>query len=620
MDSSLPPAAIGTAATAAARPALSAPQGQALATVLRAQSAAPHGLLQILRTLQAHPAFEGWLPPALLARVAEATGLSLAAVRGVASGYRFLHLKPAGRYRILFSDNVTDRHAGSRRLMADLCARLGVRPGAVRDDGLVSVDTASCIGLGDQGPALLVNHAQVVTRLDAARIAAIAERVEAGVPPAAWPAHWSRVDDVVHRAGPLLGGTPAAPGEALMRALALGPAGVIDEVRASGLRGRGGAGFRTALKWTLCREAAGDDRVVVCNADEGEPGTFKDRALLARHADEVVEGMTLAAWAIGARQGFIYLRGEYPFLVPHLEAVLARRRAQGWLGRGIAGRAGFDFDIRLHVGAGAYVCGEESALRESLEGRRGTPRIRPPFPVTHGYRGLPTVVNNVETLCAVTHIVARGAAAWAAMGTPESTGSKIHSVSGDCERPGLYEYPFGTPLARILADCGAKDTQAVQVGGPSGTCLAANGFQRRIAFEDVPTAGALMVFDHSRDMFEVARGFSQFFAHESCGFCTPCRVGTELVVRRMDKLAGGRGSRQDLEELLELDGLMHAATHCGLGYSACHPLRDTVRLFPQAYERRLLSPHFGPAFDLDAELAATRGLSGRDDPGAHLEP
>jgi [NiFe] hydrogenase diaphorase moiety large subunit len=284
---------------------------------------------------------------------------------------------------------------------------------------------------------------------------------------------------------------------------------------------------------------------------------------------------------------------------------------------------GFDFDIQIHLGAGAYVCGEESALIESLEGKRGNPRIRPPFPVEKGYLGQPTVVNNVETFCAAAHIAERGGSWWAAIGTTASSGTKLHSVSGDCARPGVYEYPFGVAIEQILHDCGAFDggrqVQAVQVGGPSGVCLAAHEFTRRIGFEDVPTAGAFMVFDASRDMFEVARSFAHFFAHESCGFCTPCRVGTELVVRRMDKLAAGYGSVFDETELRELELLLHGTTHCGLGASATNPLRDTLLRFRPAYERRLQAPRFVPAFDLDAELASARRVTGRDDPLAHLE-
>ena len=579
---------------------------------------APHALVQILRETQART---HWLPRSLLAHLARRLGLTLAHVEGVASFYRFFHTRPVGRYRILFSDNITDRMLGSEALLAQLCAALGVAVDEVDASGRVSVARASCTGLCDQGPALLINHHQVITRLDVRRVSEMARLIQADVSVEQWPSDWFRVDDQIRRADVLLG-EALAPGAVLAAAAARSPQAVLDEVARSGLRGRGGAGFPTARKWALCRDAPGPSRVVVCNADEGEPGTFKDRVLLSRHADAVFDGMTVAARAIGARQGWLYLRGEYRFLLPHLDAVLMRRRREGLLGQAIAQTPGFDFDIGIHIGAGAYVCGEESALIESLEGRRGTPRIRPPFPVEHGYLGQPTIVNNVETFCAVAHIALRGGEWWASIGTAQSTGTKIHSVSGDCERPGLYEYPMGTSVQTLLDDCGARDPQAVQVGGPSGTCLPREGFSRRIAFEDLPSAGAFMVFDPSRDLFEVARHFARFFAHESCGLCTPCRVGTELVVRRLDKLAGargaGRGSAQDLERLRELDGVLHSGTHCGLGASACNPLRDTLAHFGESYEQRSCALQFEPDFDLDAELSGARRVTGRDDAGAHL--
>jgi [NiFe] hydrogenase diaphorase moiety large subunit len=586
-----------------------------LQSVLARQGSDPHALVQILREYQA---VQGWLPRDSLRLVAEALGLTLAHVEGVAGFYRFFHTQPVGVYRVLFSDNVTDRLLGSEALMADLCRRLGVVPGRLGDDALVSVDKTSCTGMCDQGPALLINHHQVVTRLDAARVAHMADLIRTRVPVPQWPTEWFEVNDNIQRADVLLG-EAVAPGLALAAALARGPDAMLAEMKRSNLRGRGGAGFVTGLKWELCRQAPGVERVVVCNADEGEPGTFKDRVLLSRRSDAMFEGMTIAAHVIGARRGLVYLRGEYRYLLEPLLDVLQRRRDAHLLGSTILGHEGFDFDIVIHVGAGAYVCGEESALIESLEGKRGTPRIRPPFPVEQGYLGHPTIVNNVETFCAAGHIALQGGAWWAGIGTPKSTGTKIHSVSGDCERPGLYEYPFGTRIGRILEDCGARDTQAVQVGGPSGVCLSAFEFGRRIAFEDVPTAGAFMVFDRSRDMFEVARGFVHFFAHESCGFCTPCRVGTALVAKRMDKLAQGHGSRDDIDVLFELDKLMHTATHCGLGASACNPLRDTILKFRPAYEQRLKSLHFEPGFDLDAELSIARRMTGRDDAGAHLE-
>ncbi|MBB1072900.1 NAD(P)H-dependent oxidoreductase subunit E [Rhodoferax sp. 4810] len=595
-----------------AAPAFLVPEVDAL---LARHHASPHALVQILRELQAQL---GWLPRQALSHIAQALGLTLAHVEGVAGFYRFFHMQPVGAYRILFSDNITDRMLGSEEMLRHLCHLLKVAPGQVRADGRVSVTTTSCTGMCDQGPALLVNHQLVVTRLTPNRISHLAELVEQQVPVAQWPAEWSRVEDQIWLADVKLGAQPE-PGQALAAALVRGPLAILDEVKRAKLRGRGGAGYATGTKWQLCRNAPGQAHYVVCNADEGEPGTFKDRVLLTRCADAVIEGMTIGALVVGARQGFIYLRGEYTYLLGHLNAVLERRRAQNLLGRAILGKAGFDFDIAIHVGAGAYVCGEESALIESMEGKRGTPRIRPPFPVERGYLGQPTTVNNVETFCAATHIALNGGTWWAAIGTNQSTGTKIHSVAGDCERPGIYEYPFGTRIGRILEDCGAQDTQAVQVGGPSGVCLSASEFGRRVGFEDVPTAGAFMIFDRSRDMFEVARNFAHFFAHESCGFCTPCRVGNELVVRRLDKLQRGHGSSQDLDELHELDKLMHGATHCGLGAAACNPLRDTISKFRPAYEKHLKSLHFVPGFDLDAELSQARLATARDDAGAHLE-
>lgn len=591
------------------------PTGMDIESVLARHGRASHRLVQILRELQAQL---GWLSRDTLFAVASGLKLSLAHVEGVAGFYRFLHSQPVGQYRVLFSDNITDRMQGSVEMMRHLRHLLKLEPDKVRADGRVSVSATSCTGMCDQGPAALINHHQLVTRLTPQRIERMAVLIEGQVPVAQWPADWSRVDDQIRLANVKLGVQPE-PGQGIAAAVARGPQGMLDDIKRAKLRGRGGAGYATGTKWQLCRNARADTRYVVCNADEGEPGTFKDRVLLSSYADSLFEGMTIAALVVGARQGLMYLRGEYRYLLEPLEATLARRRQQGLLGTAIQGQAGFDFDIDIHVGAGAYVCGEESALIESLEGKRGTPRIRPPFPVECGYLGQPTTVNNVETFCAVTHIAVHSGAWWAGIGTAQSTGTKIHSVSGDCERPGLYEYPFGTRIGRILEDCGARNTQAVQVGGPSGVCLSALEFGRRIGFEDVPTAGAFMVFDRSRDMFDVAHNFAHFFAHESCGFCTPCRVGTELVLRRMDKLKRGYGSSEDVQVLYELDKLMHGATHCGLGAAACNPLRDTIAKFRPAYEQHLKSLHFVPGFDMDAELSQARLATGRDDSGAHLE-
>ncbi|HZW23962.1 MAG TPA: NAD(P)H-dependent oxidoreductase subunit E [Gallionella sp.] len=574
----------------------------------------PGALLQILREIQE---LRGYIDPATVTWLGSRLGIPRARIEGVAGFYSFLHLQPHGEYRVLFSDNITDRMLGNQQLMEAMCHQLWLQPGKVSEDGLVSIDMTSCTGMCDQGPAMLVNG-RAITRLTLQRVQEIAHLIRNRTPMEDWSADFFRVEDNVRRSGPILD-NKLAPGEALRSGLNIGGAAIVEEIKKSGLRGRGGAGFPTGLKWEACRNAAGTIKHVVCNADEGEPGTFKDRVLLTRQADLVFEGMTLCAQAIGAQHGYLYLRGEYRYLLEPLLAVLQRRRDSNLLGKGILGQAGFDFDIEIHLGAGAYICGEESALIESLEGERGIPRNRPPFPVTHGYMQQPTAVDNVETFCSAALAIQMGADAFRAIGTEKSSGSKLISVSGDCPRPGIYEYPFGVSVREVLQDCGAVNTRAVQVSGPSGICVAEHEFHRRLGFEDLPTAGAFMVFDDSRDMFEVARNFVQFFAHESCGFCTPCRVGTSMLKQTMNKIADGHGTQHDLREVEHLDHVLQTTSHCGLGRTACNPVLHTLRHFRPAYENRLKSLDFEPGFDLDGALARARQMTGRDDAGAHLK-
>ena len=583
-----------------------------IAAVLSRQKSDGTRLMQILREVQEEL---GWLAPETITEIARGIDWPRARVEGTAAFYSFFHTRPRGKYCVLWSDNITDRMLGNRDLMLALCKKLWLEPARLSEDGLVSVNTTSCTGMCDQGPAVLVNY-RAITRMTPERVDQMAELIRNQVPLDEWPADWFRVEDNIRRKDALLD-HGLVPGEALAAAMERGPRAFLDEVKASGLRGRGGAGFTTGMKWEICRDAPGSAHYVVCNADEGEPGTFKDRVLLTSYADLVFEGMTLAGYAVGAAKGLLYLRGEYRYMKDALEAVLARRRGEKLLGPRILDKD-FAFDIEIHFGAGAYVCGEESALIESLEGKPGRPRIRPPFPVTCGYLDQPTTVNNVETLAASCLVARHGGAWYAKLGTAKSAGTKLMSVSGDVERPGIYEYPYGVTVAQILADAGARDTQAVQVSGPSGVCVAADEFGRRIAFEDIPTAGAFMVFDNSRDMFEVARNFAHFFAHESCGFCTPCRVGTQVVARLMDKLAESHGSPYDIDEMFKMHRLMQGASHCGLGNSACNPLFDTLNKFRPAYERRLKSLEYEPAFDLDAALSQARQMTRRDDAGAHL--
>jgi len=569
----------------------------------------PEDLLAVLRSIQKQCCY---LPRKALETVAQGFGLSLARVEGVAEFYHFLHLKPRGGYDIYFSDCIIDVFNGVDSLRDRLCRRLQVTPGKVRDDGQVSVDTTACSGLCDQGPALLVNGL-AIGNLTPERIDMIAEKVERNILLQDWPSEWFQIQDNVCRRDLLLD-TCWRPGDALKPALRFGERYVLDELSESGLRGRGGADFPTAKKWSFCREAPGD-HYVVCNADEGEPGTFKDRELLKHQADQVFEGMTLAAFVTGARRGFLYLRGEYEFLLPRLEAVLQRRRRLGLLGRNICGTLTFHFDIRIVVGAGAYICGEESALINSIEGQRGHPRNRPPYPVTCGLWGQPTVINNVESFAAASLIVRNGGAWFAQKGSGQSRGTKLLSISGDCQDPGIYEVPFGITVAEVLQLCGAGHTLGVQVGGPSGTFVVPQDYGRCIAYEDLGTGGSFMVFGAGRDLMDIVHNFTRFFAQESCGFCTPCRVGSRLQSELVDKLRRGWGTVGDIQELERLS-LLFDVSHCGLGHTAANPVKDTLSKLPDLYHARLKEIDFSPGFDLDGELETARQLTGRF--GDHL--
>jgi len=573
----------------------------------------PDCLLQLLCAIQNHYSY---IPARAVNLLAERLQISPVQILSLVDFYSFLHRQARGDFDIYFSDNITDRMFGSVSLFNNLCKKLGVKPGQPRADGRVTVDLTSCTGICDQGPALLING-RVISRLSEARIHKMARLIEAGTPLANWPKSFFRVEDNIQRRDKLLnpGGINSSAIEALARR---GRNALLDELDDSGLRGRGGAGFKTATKWRMCRDAAADEHYVVCNADEGEPGTFKDRVLLNRYADDLFEGMTLCAGIIGAKQGFLYLRGEYLYLREALEKTLQKRRDTNRLGNTISGQPDFDFDINIHLGAGADICGEESALIESLEGKRGIPRNRPPFPVTHGYQNRPTVVNNVETFVAAGRIAVFGADWFRSAGTKTSSGTKLLSVSGDCARPGIYEYPYGTSVRQVLTDCGASDTQAVQLSGAAGTTIPAREFDRKIAFEDLPTGGSFMIFNQQRDLLEMVLNFSQFFSHESCGFCTPCRVGGTLMRDLVEKVMVGHATRYDLQEMHNIGLVMQKTAHCGLGTTAPNPVLDTLDKFPDIYSKRLANRSYEPAFDLNASLEVARCITGRNDEGAYI--
>lgn len=379
--------------------------------------------------------------------------------------------------------------------------------------------------------------------------------------------------------------------QALNKARKQDPEKVIAEVKTSGLKGRGGAGFPCGTKWELARSAPGNEKYVICNADEGEVGTFKDRYIIQHDPFSLLEGIAIAAYAIGARKAYIYLRGEYHYLLDGLQGALNQAKTKGLLG---------DLTIEIQEGAGGYVCGEESALMNSLEGKRGEVRFRPPFPPTSGLFGKPTIINNVETLMNIPRIIARGASWFAGIGTKTSTGTKVFSVSGDVEKPGIYELVMGSRLTEVIVDlAGAKDIKMVQVGGATGGIIPASMIDTPLSFETVLGSGAITVLNNTRDVIGFVSRTMEFLNEESCGKCTPCREGTEVMIEILGRMAKGEGMQEDISALEELSRTMMLSSLCGLGQAAPIPVLDTLRYFRNDYENRIKQSVF---------LRALRGI------------
>ncbi len=356
---------------------------------------------------------------------------------------------------------------------------------------------------------------------------------------------------------------------------------IINELIISGLKGRGGAGYPTGLKWKLASEAEGDMKYVICNADEGEPGTFKDREILSKVPHKVLIGMAICAKIIGAHEGFIYLRGEYKFLVDSLNEVIDDFHV-------MMNKVGFDFRVKIFLGSGAYICGEESALFESMEGFRGEPRNKPPYPTNSGYRKLPTVINNVETLAHTYSIFKYGSEKFKDLGVQDSRGSKVFSVSGDTPIPGIYELEFGMSVQKFVEDFGDGDAKAVQVGGASGFCVPRKkfdttkiGYQGKLTGVSLPTGGSMMIFNSSRSMYNVLHNYLDFFVEESCGQCTPCRVGTQQLLLGIQAVKKGERSSEYLDRLLELAENMRVTAKCGLGQSVANSFSSIVENFKE---------------------------------------
>lgn len=548
----------------------------------------PLGRSGLLPALHAAQKIYGWISEPVSAQIARSLRVPLADVHGVIEFYSLFYNEPIGRRVIRVCTDSACALKDADGILRHLCSHHGLEAGQTTPDLSLTIERSPCLGLCEQAPAALVND-EAETNID----------LESG------SYELGRPKSVVGGSLRLLtvncgNGTTSLKKygkyKALQKASKMKPEDVVAEIKASGLVGRGGAAFPTGVKWESAAKADGSPKYVICNADESEPGTFKDRVLLLDDPHSVIEGMCIAAHAIGASYGYIYLRGEYPYILPVLETALTEARKAGYLGRG--------FDIEVRLGAGAYICGEETALFESIEGKRGFPRVKPPFPTTHGVFGKPTVINNVETLCNVPLILSKGAAEYRKIGTEKSPGPKLFCVSGDVARPGLYEVPFGVTLRELLDMAGGPSSpslgaalraserklQAVLFGGAAGAFAISDHLDVKMTFEDLRAAGlplgsgVVMVFDETRDMRDALKRLGHFFAHESCGKCYPCQMGTQRQKEILDRIAAGRIMEGDLERLQDVGWTMTDASLCGLGQTAAGAVLSAMKLWPEMFD------------------------------------
>ncbi|MBN2530568.1 MAG: NAD(P)H-dependent oxidoreductase subunit E [Deltaproteobacteria bacterium] len=576
-------------------------------------------MMDIVRDVQASM---GGVSKVAMKAIAAAVGVAQVEVESVVSFYAHLSSESKGKVVIRLCNDFIDRMFGANRVAETFEKEFGIKFGETTDDGLVSLEYTPCIGMCDQPPAALIND-RIVTWLSTDMASRIAKAIKEegnidklnlpnGDGNNSHPLVNSMVHNNLREKGDMIFAN-FVPGAALKNAIAETPVECIKNVKASRLRGRGGAGFPTGMKWEFTRGADGDEKYVLCNADEGEPGTFKDRVILTEAPELMFEGMTVAGYAIGAQSGVVYLRGEYQYLTDFLNDVLQKRRDAGLLGKNILGKEGFNFDIRIQMGAGAYICGEETALISSCEGLRGDPKNRPPFPAQKGYLGKPTSVNNVETFCAVAKIMEKGAPWFAQKGSTGSAGLKLFSVSGDCKKPGVYELPFGTTVKELLQKVGAEDAIAVQVGGACGITVAPNDFDKEICYDHLATGGSVMVFGPGRDLLELAHSFMEFFEEESCGYCTPCRVGNTLLKRRLEYIIEGKGTPEDLIYMETLGNTIKHTSRCGLGQTSANPVLTTLQNFRSLYESKVKPSVDGlqPSFSLDKAVGLSEEIVGR---------
>ncbi len=556
-------------------------------------------------------------------QIASAVGLSFVDVEQTLSFYHFFSTEPRGKYTVYLNNSAVAIMMGRNKIVKAFEEEAGCKINSVTEDGMIGLFDTSCIGMNDQEPAAIINNV-IFTKLTTKKVTRIVSDMKAGKPIEEIRGNdfgdganshelvQSVVRNNIKKKGPVLEEgyeTGTIIHDYLTKHK---PEEIIEVIKKSNMRGRGGAGFPTGLKWDFCRKAKGDQKYIFCNADEGEPGTFKDRVILMEKPGLLFEGMVVAAYSVGASKGLLYLRHEYKYMAVYLNKVLDDMRKDNLLGENIGGIEGFDFDIRIQLGAGAYVCGEESALIESAEGKRGEPRDRPPFPVQVGYLDKPTSVNNVETLCLAVKVLKNGPEWFVNQGTKDSTGSKILSISGDCKEPGVYEVTWGFTVNDVLHMVEAEEVQAVQVGGPSGALIGPNEFDRVLCYADLSTGGSIMIFDESRDVLQhVVKNFMDFFIEESCGSCSTCRIIPVLMRDKMNKLLNGHGTSQDIKDLENWAKPLRFS-RCGLGQTAGNPILTSIKNHRHLWERQVNKDvDYDTGFDLHAAIQDASDAVGR---------
>jgi NADH-quinone oxidoreductase subunit F len=553
---------------------------------------APRGQTALLPALHAAQSIYSYLPQDVVAEISRTLKVPLANVYGVIDFYAMFYPEPVGKTVIRVCNDPPCSVKGGAQVLDSVCRHLAVAPGEITSDGAYTVERSPCLGLCEHAPAVLAGET-AIGRANPSN----AEEITQGIGQAPHGVVGGDIRVLTANCGK---GRPASLKEyeltrgyaALRKALAMDPEAVIAEVKDSGLVGRGGAAFPTGVKWEGAFKAGGEPKYVVCNADESEPGTFKDRVLMEEDPHRTIEGMIIAAYAIGANRGYFYIRGEYPYGHKVISAAIEEARGAGYLGENILDSR-FDFDIEMRMGAGAYICGEETALFESIEGKRGFPRVKPPFPTTFGLFGKPTVINNVETFCNVPLIIAKGASEYRRYGTETSPGPKLFCVSGDVARPGLYEVPFGVTLRHLLEDLAggvsAGSLQAILFGGAAGAFATQENLDVKMTFEDLRAqglplgSGVVMVFNEQRDLRQVLKGLAHFFADESCGKCYPCQIGTQRQVEILSRLAEGKYREGDVGRLTDVGWTMVDASLCGLGQTAATAVLSAIKLWPELF-------------------------------------